>query len=83
MAQTLAERQATYRKNRLSARESGERRLNTWITTATAVALKRLVKRYGVTQREMLAQLIRTEDERLIESLESDSVEWNIYFDIK
>ena len=50
MAKTVAERQAAYRKGRAEAGENGERRLNTWVSTGSSLALDRLAKRYGVTK---------------------------------
>ena len=45
MAKTAAERQAAYRKNRATAGDNGERRINVWVSTATALALQRLARR--------------------------------------
>ena len=49
MAKTTAERQATYRKERPLAGENGEKRINTWVSTGSHMALSRLANRYGVT----------------------------------
>lgn len=64
------------------AGENGERRLNTWISTGAALALKRLAARYGVTQREMLERLVSEADQTIIETLDSDSPEWGRYFSV-
>ena len=53
MAKTTAERQANYRNNRAMVGESGEKRINTWVSTGSHMALSRLANRYGVTKREM------------------------------
>jgi hypothetical protein len=45
-------------KNRPTAGENGERRINTWVTTSTALALTRLARHYGVTRRVMLERLV-------------------------
>ena len=47
MAKTASERQKDYRNRRSMAGENGERRINTWVTTAAALALKRLAARWG------------------------------------
>lgn len=83
MAKSTAERQADYRARRVTAGEgSGERRLNTWVSTAAHLALERLARRYGVTQREMLERLILAEDEKILDSLEMDTPEWDAYFGV-
>lgn len=82
MAKTAAERQAEFRKNRATARENGERRINTWVTTGAALALVRLSKRYGVTQREMLERLILAADQQIVATLNPDSQEWSDYFSV-
>ena len=65
MAKTTAERQANYRARRATAAEdSGERRLNTWVSKAAHLELARIAQRYGVTQREMLERFILVDDER-------------------
>ena len=73
---TSAERQATYRQKRTNAAESGESRINTWITTGAALALGRLAKRYGVTRREMLERLILAAEQQTVQTFDMDSQEW-------
>lgn len=80
MAKTPAERQADYRKNRPTAGDNGEKRINTWVTTGAALALARLANRYGVTQRQMLERLILTADQQILNALDPDSEEWKDYF---
>ena len=82
MAKTAAERQAAYRKQRATAGENGERRINTWVATSAALALGRLAKRYGVTQREMLERLILEANQQIVKSLDIDSQEWSDYFNV-
>jgi hypothetical protein len=82
MAKTAAQRQQTYRKSRSMAGENGERRINTWVSTATALALTRLSRRYGVTNRQMLERLIDDADEQIQATLELDSAEWDEYFQL-
>ena len=80
MAKTVAERQVAYRARRATADGDGERRLNTWVSTAAHLALMRIVRRYGVTQRAMLERFILAEDERVLAGIELDTPEWNAYF---
>lgn len=81
MAQTSAQRQAAYRARRPYEGESGngERRLQGWIATRTALALERLARRYCVTKQAMMERLINTEDERIMAQLNPDTPEWDIY----
>ncbi len=83
MAKTSAERQATYRARRPMAGSNGERRLNTWVSTGTHLALERLANRDGVTQREVLERLIRIEDDGILAGLTPDTPEWDTYLGIK
>ncbi len=85
MAKTAAERQAAYRASRCKAGPggNGERRLNTWVSTGAHLALERLARRYGVTQRELLERLIRAEDEGVLAGISMDTPEWDAYFGIK
>jgi len=80
MAKTAAQRQQAYRNSRPMAGENGERRLSNWVSTATALALARLSRRYGVTNREMLELLIKDAEEQALATLELDSAEWDEYF---
>ncbi len=84
MAKSLAERQADYRARRATVGEgSGERRLNTWVSTAAHLALARIANRNKVTQREMLEKFILAEDERILAGIEMDTPEWDAYFGVK
>ena len=80
MAKTAAERQRTYRAGRALAGDSGERRLNTWVTTDASLALDRLARRYGVTKREMIERLVIAADGVERAPLDPDSAEWGDYF---
>ncbi|WP_297575986.1 hypothetical protein [uncultured Deefgea sp.] len=84
MAKSNAERQASYRSKRAeSGKEgNGERRLNTWVDTGTALALARLANSYGVTRREILERLVMLEDKKVLAELELDSPEWEAYFGV-
>ena len=79
MAKTAAERQAAYRARRPMVGTSGERRLNTWVSTSAHMALERIAKRYGVTQREMLERFIKVEDDRILADLEYGTPECDAY----
>jgi hypothetical protein len=63
MATTSAERQRAYRARRPCAGENGERRLQTWVSTAAALALGRLARHAGITRRAFLEKLILDADQ--------------------
>ena len=63
MATTSAERQRAYRAKRPCAGENGERRLQAWVSTATALALARLARHAGMTRRAFLEKLILDADQ--------------------
>lgn len=79
MALTDAERQAAYRKRRPTAGDNGDRRLNTWLTTGASLALARLARRYGVTQRDMIEHLVLSMNKEILNTLDPDTPEWNTY----
>lgn len=58
MAKTIAERQREYRQRRPEAGDNGERRLQCWINTKAKMALQRLARHHGVSQREILERLL-------------------------
>lgn len=72
MSKTTAERQADYRAKRPFAGtdNNGERRINTWVNTGTALALERLASHYGVTKREMLERILLAEDARVMAGMD-------------
>jgi len=78
---TTAQRQAAYRQRRPEAGDNGERRLNTWISTASALALKRLAQRDGVSQRAMLEKLIIDADDQVLSDIHDDA-QWAEYFGV-
>ena len=80
MAKTAAQRQSEYRIRRNDG--DGERRINTWVTCKTYFALERLAKRHGATRRHIVEQLIRDADAAILKSIELDSPEWDIYYDV-
>ncbi|MBU2835121.1 hypothetical protein HF673_04810 [Acidithiobacillus thiooxidans] len=77
MPQTPAERQAAYRARRPFAGtdNNGERRINTWVNTGTALALGRLARYHGVTLRAMLEQIVMAEDARVTSGMDDDALE--------
>lgn len=83
MTKTTAQRQKDYRSRRSFAGPdgNGERRLNTWLSTRASLALSRLAKRYGVTKRQMLEQLLKTADEEISAKLDPDTPAWREYYD--
>lgn len=83
MPKTSAERQAAYRARRPMVGSSGERRLNTWVSTGTHMALERIATRDGVTQRQVLERLIRVEDDRILAGMAPETPEWIAYLGIK
>jgi len=80
MADTNAMRQKRYRDARQTAGDNGERQLNTYVSTATALALRRLAGHYGVTKREMLERLVAEADDKILHTLDMDKSEWKEYF---
>ncbi|WP_426212686.1 hypothetical protein [Massilia sp. TWP1-3-3] len=83
MPKTSAERQAAYRARRPMVGSSGERRLNTWVSTAAHLALERIAARDGVTQRVVLERLLRIEDDRILAGLTPHTPEWDAYLGMK
>lgn len=72
MALSNAERQKAYRERRAFAGENGERRINSWVSTSTALSLQRLAASYGVTSREMLEKLIQEAEQKRVSELETE-----------
>ncbi|ECF3155497.1 hypothetical protein ACVUCS_003511 [Salmonella enterica subsp. enterica] len=70
MAMTNAERQARYRRRTRERRENYTSRLNTEILCGAKLALKRLSLHHGLSQREMLEQIITQADNTLRQSLD-------------
>ena len=85
MAQTPAQRQSAWRARRETAGPdgNGERRLDLWVSTGADLALKRLARRYTVTKRQMLEQLIVQADDRIVRRLEPGTPHWDTYFGMR
>ncbi|WP_186407844.1 hypothetical protein [Candidatus Accumulibacter aalborgensis] len=75
MTTTSAERQQAYRAKRPFAGDNGERRLQSWVSTATALALGRLARRAGTTQRAVLEQLILDADRAVTQAMSDDELD--------
>lgn len=58
MAKTNAERQREYRLRQQTADENGRRKIECYVSTGAALALKRLAHHRGMTQGEFLAWLL-------------------------
>ncbi|EOF5131494.1 hypothetical protein ACK1QA_000619 [Salmonella enterica] len=80
MAKSNSERQREYRNNRFNRGESGDSRINTFITFDAYYNLKRLSNYYNLSQRQVLELLINTANRKLIDNIEIDSPEWKKYF---
>jgi hypothetical protein len=74
MALTGAERQRKYRENRKLA-DNGYRQINTWISTEAYEALRRMARRDGVTQREMLERLLIKEQNRIMREMSDTALD--------
>jgi hypothetical protein len=85
MTKSTAERQAAYRDRQDSGGVdgNGQRRISMWLSTGAAFAMARLASRYGVTQRELVENMLLAEDERVLATMTIDTPEWNTYFSRK
>lgn len=81
MAKSNSERQKEYRKNRYNRGDLGDSRINTFVVFEAANNLSRLSRYYNLSKRQVLELLINTASQKLIDSMEVDSPEWNKYFD--
>jgi len=79
-AKTTAERQAAYRARQACGDNDGQKRVSLWLSTACALALARLARRHGSTQREFLEKLVLAEDDKVLATMALDSPEWSAYF---
>ena len=80
MAMSSAERQARYRRRTRERQENYTARLNTEILYGAKMALKRLSLHHGLSQREMLEQLITQADGILCQSM--NDKECDSYLDL-
>jgi len=79
-AKTTAERQAAYRARQASGADDGQKRVSLWLSTGCALALARLARRHGSTQREFVEKLVLAEDDKVLATMALDSPEWSAYF---
>lgn len=79
-AKTTAERQAAYRARQACGENDGQRRVSLWLSTGCALALARLARRHGSTQRDFLEKLVLAEDDKVLATMALDSPEWSAYF---
>jgi hypothetical protein len=83
MASNNAERQAAYRrKRRVIADTDSEKRLDTWVSYGTLLALERLARHYSTTQRAILQEAVLEKDQAVMSKLRRGSPEWNAYFGV-
>ena len=80
MPKTNAERQAAYRQRRIAGR-ANEYRLNLYLAGSQWLARERLAHHRGLTKKAMLEQLIRAEEDRVLDGVEADSAPWQAYWD--
>lgn len=82
-AKTTAERQAAYRARQACGANDGQKRVSLWLSTGCALALARLARRHGSTQREFLEKLVLAEDDKVLATMALDSPEWSAYFQLQ
>jgi len=82
-AKTTAERQAAYRARQAWGENDGQKRVSLWLSTGCALALARLARRHGSTQREFLERLVLAEDDKVLATMALDSPEWSAYFQLQ
>ena len=80
MPKTSRERQAAYRSRRQDG--EGEYRLNTWISSQASFALGRLARHQGLSRRAVLEQLVIAADQAILDSLDLDTPEWDLYLGV-
>ncbi len=69
MPKTNAERQAEYRKRQPVAGENGRRKIECFVSTSAALALRRLARNRGMTQGEFLEFLLLGTQEIIVKDL--------------
>lgn len=51
-----------------------------WVESGTALALARLARHEGVTQRAVLERLVRAADDAVLRGIEPETPAWDMYF---
>lgn len=74
MAKSNAQIQRAYRV-RARMQGDGQRRIDTWLPTATFLELERISKHYRVSKRDVLIRLLAQEDQRLLEGMDDTEFE--------
>jgi hypothetical protein len=69
MAKTNAERQRAYRERHLLDVDGAGHRLNMVIDVSAGAQLRRLAQHYGVTQRDMLEDLLQRAESDLLDGM--------------
>lgn len=82
-AKTTAEQQAAYRARQACGENDGQKRVSLWLSTGCALALARLARRHGSTQREFVEKLVLAEDDKVLATMALDSPEWSAYFQLQ
>jgi hypothetical protein len=82
VAKTTAQRQAAnrVRQDCGGAHGNRQRRVSMSLGTGAALALAKLARSYGVTQRALIERMVLEEDARVLATLATDSAEWDSYF---
>ena len=80
MPKTNAELQKAYRSRRDQG--DGDRRINMWVSSSSALALARLSRHSGITKRQMLERLVCAADDAILNVLEFDTPELDSYLNL-
>ena len=76
--QTTAQRQAAYRTRRKELGDGGkpgDTRLNVWLSYDAHAGLKRLARQRGISQRELLEQVLIELDQEAVKKLDEDQID--------
>ena len=81
MAKTAAERQREFRAKRQFAGPdgNGEREIKAWVSTNAYLTFKRLAERYGITNRDLLEKIIRSEEEKVLKKIGNNRIKREKY----
>ncbi|MFA7665052.1 MAG: hypothetical protein WCY32_02915 [Burkholderiaceae bacterium] len=70
---TAAERQRAYRQR--ARTEHNQRRVNVWLDAAAAIAIGRLAKHWGISQRDAIERLAVEAQDAVMRQLDDDGLE--------